>query len=1036
MNKSQKKAIGRLDLRRLGSILSNRQGNTIAYIAVVLIIFGVLGVVMASLMTSSITGTATPNYSRRALYVSEAGMRYGLSELRNSGFATATIDHLNSTTYTLGAGETFELNVFGPWFDSTSNQSFSSGGYLILHVPRGKLPQDFNIPAGLWVVNFDHIGENPSYTTSRDLIEDFTKIDDPDDATLSIHLNWDFIAATGERVCLAVQPANTQTIGDGGTLYVEPEAKDIFPPYYGAITIRNLDYVYEKLTVEGSQVKLENISASMMPNTADPFPGGNLTVTNENDDPYTGDFIILSPRNYDVIATGSSESVTVGGNLKDAVSIFDAGPIKRKADINAEDFTANLSRKETNPGFIQVDNDAKTVNIGGGLTSASFGSAWFDANKNIGGSINYCQAGKCLFGTGIRAFFMLDYSGSGDGLTFALLNGDNNSSNSAGGDIEQSELLGYAGDSRTDAAGTTFLDGVGNGLRPPKMALEIDTKTNYDATFEDEAIKDYCSSSTSLRPNTRNDPLSNDRDVLQYVFWGNNALTIPCRNNKASYDDNRHNAEGDLSLNWSYEVGVPVQSSPAIGPEGTIYIVMNGALYALDPNGTLKWNNSSHSLGFSPAVDPIDGTIYTVGNTDHRVYAFNPDGSEKNGNWPFNTGADIDAAPIVGPDRTVYAARDYVDGTNRGKVFAIKPDGTSKGANWPFAVPTAGPNDIDSGPIVAADGTVYAASEDGYLWAIDSDGNEKWHSTVGYVQGLYAAGIGPDGSIYVGSDDGKVYAFNPDGTSKAGWPFTTGSTVRSTPTVAADGTIYVGSRDGRLYALNPSGTKKWHYSTGGEVDSKPAVDSEGTIYVGSANHNVYALNPDGTIKWTFATGASVRSSPAVGDDGTVYIGSDDGKFYSIARFAAPRNYKDRMITSTRGSSGFEVGGEVVGVLADEDNWLKDGPWAVRMEVIRSDVPNADGGYDYVLHTWVRQCNDSNCSNVLGTFFQDTRIEYAAKSPQLEQTINLDPTQFNRFLFGFTGAVAAGESQNAVISEFQLSFIRPADPIITTDPDWP
>ena len=56
----------------------------IAYIALVLIIFGVLGGVMASLLTSSMTSSATPNYSRRALYMTEAGMRYGLSELRNT----------------------------------------------------------------------------------------------------------------------------------------------------------------------------------------------------------------------------------------------------------------------------------------------------------------------------------------------------------------------------------------------------------------------------------------------------------------------------------------------------------------------------------------------------------------------------------------------------------------------------------------------------------------------------------------------------------------------------------------------------------------------------------------------------------------------------------------------------------------------------------------------------------------------------------------------------------------------------------------
>jgi len=39
---------------------------------------------------------------------------------------------------------------------------------------------------------------------------------------------------------------------------------------------------------------------------------------------------------------------------------------------------------------------------------------------------------------------------------------------------------------------------------------------------------------------------------------------------------------------------------------------------------------------------------------------------------------------------------------------------------------------------------------------------------------------------------------------------------------------------------------------------------------------------------------------------------------------------------------------------------------------------------------------------------------------------------DRFLFGFTGATAAGDTQSVLIKQFQLSFIRPNDPIVTDD----
>ena len=56
-----------------------------------------------------------------------------------------------------------------------------------------------------------------------------------------------------------------------------------------------------------------------------------------------------------------------------------------------------------------------------------------------------------------------------------------------------------------------------------------------------------------------------------------------------------------------------------------------------------------------------------------------------------------------------------------------------------------------------------------------------------------------------------------------------------------------------------------------------------------------------------------------------------------------------------------------------------------------------------------------------------------------QTTELTPaehTQFDRFLFGFTTASGPGEDQSAVIGDYQLSFIRPNDPVVDIDPNWP
>ena len=147
--------------------------------------------------------------------------------------------------------------------------------------------------------------------------------------------------------------------------------------------------------------------------------------------------------------------------------------------------------------------------------------------------------------------------------------------------------------------------------------------------------------------------------------------------------------------------------------------------------------------------------------------------------------------------------------------------------------------------------------------------------------------------------------------------------------------------------------------------------------------------------------------------------------------AAPINERDLFLTD----SELDV--------TPSNDWLNDGPWAVRLEVERSLVQNLDGNYDYKLRLWMRQCTQADCNDILGTFFQDTRIEYdySALPPDLplDQDIELSPSDhamFNRFLFGFTTATAPGDTQSALIEHFNLSFIRPNDPVITDDPAWP
>ncbi len=317
---------------------------------------------------------------------------------------------------------------------------------------------------------------------------------------------------------------------------------------------------------------------------------------------------------------------------------------------------------------------------------------------------------------------------------------------------------------------------------------------------------------------------------------------------------------------WTYTTGNYIYYvTPTIGSDGTIYVgSYDGKLYALNPDGTLKWNYTTGGYIYGSTTIGSDGTIY-VGSYDGKLYALNVDGTLR---WNYTTGGRICGSATIGSDGTIYV------GSFDKKLYALNPDGTLK---WSY---TTGGYIYSYGgsPAIGSDGTIYMGSYDKKLYALNPDGTLKWnYTTGGYIYG--PPSIGSDGTIFIGSYDGKLYALNPDGTLK--WNYTTGGRIYASPSIGSDGTIYMGSFDKKLYALNPDGTLKWSYTTGGYIYGSATIGSDGTIYMGSYDKKLYALNPDGTLKWSYTTGGYIYGSPAIGADGSIYFGSYDKKIYFI-----------------------------------------------------------------------------------------------------------------------------------------------------------
>jgi len=789
-------------------------GNTLLYILVLLLIFSVLGVTMVSLFTTSVTSSATPNDTRRALYMAESGMRFALAKLRESGFSQSTVDELNTTTYTINNGGNFTFNVFGPWFESASLHPLSTD-QLDLKVKAGNIPAFFTVPANssvinvIKVINLEYTGWSPSEPGG---IAEVTVVAGKTSTTLDLKINDTFDANADDWICFAVTPDSDQlNLDEGGSLTVALEAKDIFPRRNGAININSSDYFYKELIVHSTNVELTKLSG--LSNSTFPF------------DVLTTDYVILSPRNYLVIPTGQSGDVSQGGDLDFAMNIYNRGPMARKPDIDDEELTNNLNVRDTmGGGYITVDTDADTINVGSGVTAnpdVDFGAGWYEGSTSIGGSTDFCQNGACEFGLGVRAFFIVDYSPQGDGFNFALINSVDNDITSVGGDIELSELLAFAGDSRLvvnpadPLVPGEFLDGKGEGLEPPKLSLEFDVRDNSESAR-------LCFDSSTVNSNTRNDPPESllvdqeadplatavDRDVLQFVYWGSQSVVMPCRSNgnPGTYDDNRHDTAAAGTDTWEFTTGDNVKSSPAIWIDGEgDELIRFGAddkkLYSLNP------------------LERIAGSTF-------------PSSKE----WALITGDKIKSSPAIGSNGFIYF------GSDDKNFYALNSNGTPQ---WLY---TTGDKVPSSPALDEANGMIYVGSEDKKVYAFNladrqagaafPTANEWFYTTGGKINTKPAVGSG--GKIYVGTEDYKLWAFNladrladPTGAGPLNpateFTFIAGDWVSSSPAISSDGTtIYFGSWDGYVYALNRADrladatentltANEWRFKTGGAV---------------------------------------------------------------------------------------------------------------------------------------------------------------------------------------------------------------------------
>jgi len=208
------------------------------------------------------------------------------------------------------------------------------------------------------------------------------------------------------------------------------------------------------------------------------------------------------------------------------------------------------------------------------------------------------------------------------------------------------------------------------------------------------------------------------------------------------------------ALAWSFDAGMgaaKVFSSPALGRDGTIYVGTQGDRFiAIDRHGKLLWSfDTGGDNDATPAVADDDTVIF--GSDDGHVRAMAPGGAIR---WLTSFGRPIRAPVAIGGDGTVVVA------TYGEAPFLAALDGATGVEQWRFnTAPGEGAfYGIQSGALVDAEGYVYFGGRDHFVYCLSPKGELVWKFETGDQVDTGPA-IGPDGTLYVGSDDGKLYAF-------------------------------------------------------------------------------------------------------------------------------------------------------------------------------------------------------------------------------------------------------------------------------------
>lgn len=251
------------------------------------------------------------------------------------------------------------------------------------------------------------------------------------------------------------------------------------------------------------------------------------------------------------------------------------------------------------------------------------------------------------------------------------------------------------------------------------------------------------------------DARSNTRFQLQNgTLAGADADTAPTLARDGSIrfaaGDRLYSINRDGEVLWTFRADDKIFTSPTLDDNGTAYIgAQDEHVYAVDSDGKLLFRfRTGGDIDASPVLGE-DGTIY-VGSDDQNVYAISQAGVQR---WKTKLDGYVRGALALGSGASLLATH---WGQNSA-LIALDRETGEKRFRFAFSITDRPDTGVRGGALVDATGAIYVGSDDDYLYALTPEGKLRWALAMG-SDAEASTTLAADGTLYAASAKGVLYA--------------------------------------------------------------------------------------------------------------------------------------------------------------------------------------------------------------------------------------------------------------------------------------